>query len=410
MSATAERRLSHDPRRFSRRWIFEPRARVDGTSLTTMRQSPSPRLCWLGASVLAATLGCANSDSTTGSGSGGASATGGTTGTGGTTATGGATGTGGTRTGGTTGTGGTGHRRHRSAPAARPAPAARRHRRHDRHGRRDRHRRHDRHGRHDTARAARPAPAATRHWRDHRAPAARPGRCDMGTTHHDLGQRLRHRLDGGLRERHLDRPGLDHQRSAGLPVGALRRALAGRDDHLGAMHGRHRTIGKCGVAALLRQPDVPAGAVLQVGHQVEGQRRHPQRLRPDRRLLGQRPPRLLDRPRRHRRSLGPGPRVHARRAVQRRHRPQLRQRRQHLRLDLREPRQLGRAAAARVPHFQRPLLRAVGERAAPLRWVDARSLLRLAVHGVPQGQVLLLRGQRASGSTRPPATIRSTTS
>ena len=47
-----------------------------------------------------------------------------------------------------------------------------------------------------------------------------------------------------------------------------------------------------------------------------------------------------------------------------------------------------------VPLFQRPLLRAVGERAAPLRGVDARSLLRLAVHGVPQGQVLLFRRQQ----------------
>src|SRR3954454_13857762 len=115
MSATAERRLSHDPRWILTRWIlagwiFEPRARVDGTSPTTMRKFPSSLLCcwlWLGASVVAATLGCSNSESTTGSGSGGASATGGTTSTGGTSATGGTTSTGGvSATGGSTGAGG----------------------------------------------------------------------------------------------------------------------------------------------------------------------------------------------------------------------------------------------------------------------------------------------------------------
>ena len=36
----------------------------------------------------------------------------------------------------------------------------------------------------------------------------------------------------------------------------------------------------------------------------------------------------------------------------------------------------------------------LGERAAPLPRLDARSLLQLAVHGVPEGQVLLFGGQR----------------
>ncbi|HVV49083.1 MAG TPA: hypothetical protein VHO06_05455, partial [Polyangia bacterium] len=47
-------------------------------------------LAWLGASALIATLGCAQSETTTETGSGGASATGGSTGKGGTTGTGGA--------------------------------------------------------------------------------------------------------------------------------------------------------------------------------------------------------------------------------------------------------------------------------------------------------------------------------
>src|SRR4051794_41867204 len=61
-------RLSHDLRL---QRIFEPRARLGGTSLTTMRKTPSFLWYWLGASAFAATLGCANSETTTGSGSGG---------------------------------------------------------------------------------------------------------------------------------------------------------------------------------------------------------------------------------------------------------------------------------------------------------------------------------------------------
>jgi hypothetical protein len=73
---------------------------------------------------------------------------------------------------------------------------------------------------------------------------------------------------------HMARSGIDDGRSASMRDDALCGLFACGHDYGGSMHGRDRRIGKRDMADAIWQPDVRAGALLQVDDEVQSQRRN----------------------------------------------------------------------------------------------------------------------------------------